>query len=114
MPSIWVAVLSQLVGCFLTLLHNILDSPATVDEGETKRQLCASLGADHWIDFKNCKDVPAEIKRITGGKGAHATVVTTASVRCISLLQPPSSSTIFLCSPRVILKRLTIFALMVV
>lgn len=43
--------------------------------------MCLSLGADHWIDFTTCKDVTAEIKRITEGKGAHATVVTTASVR---------------------------------
>ncbi|EKM77296.1 hypothetical protein AGABI1DRAFT_86600 [Agaricus bisporus var. burnettii JB137-S8] len=50
-----------------------------IDGGEEKRKLCLSLGADHWIDFKTCKDVTAEIKRVTGGKGAHATVVTTAS-----------------------------------
>lgn len=50
-----------------------------IDEGEEKRQLCMSLGADHWIDFTKCKDITAEIKRVTGGFGAHATVVTAAS-----------------------------------
>lgn len=55
-----------------------------VDCGEEKRELCLSLGADHWIDFKTCKDITAEIKRLTGGKGAHAAVVTTASVRFLS------------------------------
>ncbi|KAJ3557202.1 hypothetical protein NP233_g11803 [Leucocoprinus birnbaumii] len=50
-----------------------------IDGGEEKRKLCDELGADHWIDFTTCKDVTAEIKRVTGGKGAHAAVVTTAS-----------------------------------
>ncbi|KAF9446237.1 mannitol-1-phosphate dehydrogenase [Macrolepiota fuliginosa MF-IS2] len=50
-----------------------------IDGGEEKRKLCLSLGADHWIDFTTCKDITAEIKRVTGGKGAHAAVVTTAS-----------------------------------
>lgn len=51
-----------------------------LDGGEEKRKLCLSLGADHWIDFTTCKDITDEIKRVTGGKGAHAAIVTTASV----------------------------------
>ncbi|KAF8178270.1 mannitol-1-phosphate dehydrogenase [Pholiota molesta] len=50
-----------------------------IDGGEEKRKLCKELGADEWIDFTLCKDITAEIKRLTGGYGAHATVVTTAS-----------------------------------
>ncbi|TFK38178.1 mannitol-1-phosphate dehydrogenase [Crucibulum laeve] len=50
-----------------------------IDGGEEKRKLCETLGADAWIDFEKCKDIVAEIKRITGGQGAHAAVVTTAS-----------------------------------
>ncbi|KAJ7181451.1 alcohol dehydrogenase [Mycena crocata] len=47
-----------------------------VDTGEAKKKLCLSLGAEAWIDFKECKDVVKEIKALTGGEGAHAAVVT--------------------------------------
>lgn len=51
-----------------------------IDGGEEKRQLCMDkLGADAWIDFTQTKDVVAEVKKITGGLGAHAAVVTTAN-----------------------------------
>lgn len=51
-----------------------------IDRGEEKRQLCVDkLGADAWIDFTQTSDIVAEVKRITGGLGAHAAVVTTAS-----------------------------------
>jgi len=51
-----------------------------IDTGEEKRELCESLGADHWIDFAKSKDIVADIKKATDGRGAHAAVVTTASV----------------------------------
>ncbi|KAF8649585.1 hypothetical protein AX16_005676 [Volvariella volvacea WC 439] len=47
-----------------------------IDTGAEKKKLCLDLGADHWIDFKECKDIPAEVKAVTGGYGAHAAVVT--------------------------------------
>ncbi|TEB15139.1 mannitol-1-phosphate dehydrogenase [Coprinellus micaceus] len=51
-----------------------------IDGGEEKRKLCVEkLGADAWIDFTQTKDIVAEVKRITGGPGANAAVVTTAS-----------------------------------
>ncbi|KAF9009952.1 mannitol-1-phosphate dehydrogenase MPDH1 [Cyathus striatus] len=50
-----------------------------IDGGEEKRQLCEKLGADAWIDFTKSKDIVADVKKITGGRGAHAAVVTTAS-----------------------------------
>jgi len=50
-----------------------------IDTGEEKRKLCEALGADHWIDFATSNDIVADIKKVTGGRGAHATVVTTAS-----------------------------------
>lgn len=52
-----------------------------IDTGEEKRKLCEDLGADHWIDFAISKDIVADIKKVTDGRGAHATIVTTASVR---------------------------------
>ena len=51
-----------------------------IDTGEEKRKLCESLGADHWIDFATSKDIVADVKKATDGRGAHATVVTSASV----------------------------------
>ncbi|KIK69621.1 hypothetical protein GYMLUDRAFT_90658 [Collybiopsis luxurians FD-317 M1] len=49
-----------------------------VDTGDAKKELCLQLGAEKWIDFKECKDIVAEIQSITDG-GAHSAVVTSAS-----------------------------------
>ncbi|KIW65754.1 hypothetical protein PV04_07982 [Phialophora macrospora] len=46
-----------------------------IDSGESKRDLCLKLGATAFLDFK--KDaVEDEVKRLTNGFGAHATIVT--------------------------------------
>ncbi|KDR79982.1 hypothetical protein GALMADRAFT_242163 [Galerina marginata CBS 339.88] len=50
-----------------------------IDGGEEKHKLVMELGADHWIDFTQTKDIVADIKKATGGLGPHAAVVTTAS-----------------------------------
>ncbi|KAG5646361.1 hypothetical protein DXG03_003684 [Asterophora parasitica] len=50
-----------------------------IDTGASKKKLVEELGADHWIDFKESKDIVAEIKSVTGGAGAHSAVVTAAS-----------------------------------
>jgi propanol-preferring alcohol dehydrogenase len=50
-----------------------------IDTGEEKRKLCETLGADHWIDFAKSDDIVADIKKVTGGRGAHAAIVTAAS-----------------------------------
>lgn len=50
-----------------------------IDTGEEKKKLVLDLGADAWIDFKECKDCVGEVLRITGGLGAHAAVVAAAS-----------------------------------
>ena len=49
------------------------------DSGEDKKHLVLGLGAEAWIDFKETQDLVGDIKRITGGFGAHSAVVTTAS-----------------------------------
>lgn len=56
-----------------------------IDTGADKKALVEKLGADAWLDFKTSKDIVADIKAITGGKGAHAAVVTTASVSLLSI-----------------------------
>ncbi|KAG6900464.1 hypothetical protein C0993_010182 [Termitomyces sp. T159_Od127] len=52
-----------------------------IDSGAEKKKLCEDLGADFWIDFKESKNIVEDVKKATGGAGAHSAVVTTASVR---------------------------------
>jgi alcohol dehydrogenase, propanol-preferring len=49
-----------------------------VDGGEQKGELCKKLGAEVYIDFTTCKDIPAEVKKITT-YGAHGVIVTAAT-----------------------------------
>jgi len=65
------------LGCFALQyakamgLHSI-----AVDTGIDKRQLCNDLGAETYIDFKNCPDLTAEIKGATpDGHGPHAVLL---------------------------------------
>lgn len=50
------------------------------DTGAEKKELCLSLGAEKWIDFRETKDLVKEIKNATGGEGPHAALVSAASV----------------------------------
>jgi propanol-preferring alcohol dehydrogenase len=50
-----------------------------IDGGEEKKELCKKLGADAWIDFTTSKDIVDDVRKATGGVGAHAAIVTTAS-----------------------------------
>lgn len=45
-----------------------------VDHGAEKKKLSLERGAEAFVDFVDCPDVAAEVKKITGG-GAHAVVV---------------------------------------
>lgn len=48
-----------------------------IDGGSEKRDLAINkLGAEHFVDFTEVKDVAAEVIRLTGGKGAHGVFVT--------------------------------------
>ncbi|PYH90811.1 alcohol dehydrogenase [Aspergillus ellipticus CBS 707.79] len=44
-----------------------------IDSGEKKRQLCLSLGATCFLDYKT-DDVEGEVKALTSGLGAHAVI----------------------------------------
>ena len=50
-----------------------------VDTGAEKRDLCFSLGAEAWVDFKETKDLVADIKAACDGEGPHAAIVTAAN-----------------------------------
>ncbi|KAF5008859.1 hypothetical protein FDECE_4883 [Fusarium decemcellulare] len=49
-----------------------------VDAGEDKRKLCLDLGCEEFVDFAQVKDVPEEIRKITG-KGVDGVFVTASS-----------------------------------
>ncbi|RAK92996.1 alcohol dehydrogenase [Aspergillus costaricaensis CBS 115574] len=46
-----------------------------IDSGEKKKQLCLSLGAHAFLDYK-IDDVEREVKALTSGLGAHAVICT--------------------------------------
>ena len=45
-----------------------------IDSGSSKRDLCLSLGAEHFLDFATTTDIPAAVNKITT-YGAHATLI---------------------------------------
>ena len=53
-------------------------STLTSFSGEKKKQLCLSLGAASFLDYK-VDDIEAEVKRLTSGLGAHAVICTANS-----------------------------------
>jgi len=77
MQNTWV---SELLLSVSRPFSGCIEAHELSDTGEEKKTLCLDLGADYWIDFKDSKDIVAEIKAATGGLGAHSAVVTTASV----------------------------------
>lgn len=50
--------------------------PIVVDTGDAKKKLSMEMGAEEFVDFKEHKDVPARIKEVADGKGAHGVLVT--------------------------------------
>ncbi|ODV90133.1 hypothetical protein CANCADRAFT_101524 [Tortispora caseinolytica NRRL Y-17796] len=46
-----------------------------VDTGSEKEATCVQAGIEKFIDFRKVKDVTAEVFKITGGKGAHGSMV---------------------------------------
>jgi len=50
--------------------------PIVVDTGAEKKELCMNRGAHAFVDFKESKDVAAEITEIADGVGAHGVFVT--------------------------------------
>lgn len=51
-----------------------------LDTGETKKQLCLSLGAEKWVDFMESKNVIDEVKAATDGQGPDAAVIAAGDV----------------------------------
>ena len=50
--------------------------PIVVDSGEQKEALAKKIGAEAFIDFKKESDVPAKVREIADGVGAHGVLVT--------------------------------------
>lgn len=49
--------------------------PIVVDSGD-KKDLCMKMGAEEFVDFTQEKDVPAKVREIADGIGAHGVIVT--------------------------------------
>jgi propanol-preferring alcohol dehydrogenase len=49
-----------------------------IDSGDKKRELCLSLGATDYFDYK-MDDIDARVKSVTRGLGAHAVICTANS-----------------------------------
>ncbi|KMP07192.1 hypothetical protein DIZ76_016981 [Coccidioides immitis] len=47
-----------------------------IDTGDAKRALCLEMGAEHFVDFRESKDVAKEVVELCDGIGAHAVFVT--------------------------------------
>ncbi|KAF8491383.1 GroES-like protein [Russula emetica] len=66
-----------------------------VDTGAEKKELCLSLGAEKWVDFRETKDLVRDIKNAAGGEGPHAALVSAASStayeQAIDYLRPGGS-----------------------
>ena len=60
----------------LTLLRAMGMRPIVVDGGEAKKKLCMEVGAEAFVDFRETKDVAAEVIKIADGVGAHGVLVT--------------------------------------
>ncbi|KAF9442535.1 mannitol-1-phosphate dehydrogenase M1PDH1 [Macrolepiota fuliginosa MF-IS2] len=52
-----------------------------IDTGEKKKKLTLNLGAEKWIDFKESKDLVADVQAATGGPGPQVAIVATADQR---------------------------------
>ena len=50
--------------------------PIVVDTSEEKEALAKKCGAEAFVDFKKVGDVPAKVREIAGGIGAHGVMVT--------------------------------------
>ncbi|KAJ3555604.1 hypothetical protein NP233_g12169 [Leucocoprinus birnbaumii] len=48
-----------------------------IDTGEKKRDLVLSLGAEKWVDFKESKDLVADVKEAAGGSGPQVAIIAT-------------------------------------
>lgn len=49
-----------------------------IDSGDEKKEMCAKLGAEEFVDFIK-EDVIASVKKHTGGLGAHAVILLAVS-----------------------------------
>ena len=50
-----------------------------IDGGEEKAEMCKKIGADHFVDFMQVKDVNAEVVRLAEGLGVHGLIITATS-----------------------------------
>ncbi|KAF9009701.1 mannitol-1-phosphate dehydrogenase M1PDH1 [Cyathus striatus] len=52
-----------------------------IDTGAAKKELCLSLGAEAWVDFKESGDLTRDVQAATGGEGPHAALIVAGDPR---------------------------------
>jgi len=52
-----------------------------IDTGAEKKELCLSLGAEKWIDFKEAEDLIKAVRQATDGFGPHAAIIVVGDAR---------------------------------
>ncbi|KAG6867111.1 hypothetical protein C0993_006659 [Termitomyces sp. T159_Od127] len=52
-----------------------------IDTGAAKKELCAKIGAEKWVDFKETTDLEADVRAATDGLGPHAAVIAVGDAR---------------------------------
>ncbi|KAJ3508083.1 hypothetical protein NM208_g15873 [Fusarium decemcellulare] len=73
-----------------------------VDGGKEKGQMCRDLGAEVFIDFRECKDMAADVKKITtyGTHGALVAAPTKEAYDMAPLLLRPRGTLVALAIPK--------------
>jgi hypothetical protein len=64
----------------LHISFHCLSHACNVDTGDVKKELAFKLGAEKWVDFRETKDLIADIKAATDGIGPHAAVIAAGDV----------------------------------
>ncbi|KAH0583421.1 hypothetical protein H2248_009050 [Termitomyces sp. 'cryptogamus'] len=52
-----------------------------IDTGAAKKELCAKLGAEKWVDFKESTDLAADVRAATDGLGPHVALIAVGDAR---------------------------------
>jgi alcohol dehydrogenase, propanol-preferring len=52
-----------------------------IDGGSDKGEMCKRIGAEHFVDFTQVKDVNTEVIKLADGEGVHGLIVTASNGR---------------------------------
>ncbi|KAG5337823.1 hypothetical protein C0989_008649 [Termitomyces sp. Mn162] len=55
-----------------------------IDTGAAKKELCAKLGAEKWVDFQESTNLVTDVRAATNGHGPHVALIAVGDVRTMS------------------------------